>query len=263
MGYDRGGWWRLGEPHLEVDFRHKIGSLQMEVRFSTSAAWTVLFGASGSGKSTILRVVAGLEKLQQNRSENRKQRDGEVAQKFAEGGLVRISGKAVEDTKRRLRVPSHKRRVRWAGQRAYLFPWMSVEANLAVGLGSSAERANEVARGLEGFHLTELRRKQVAELSGGEAQRVAVAGAAMAASGRLLLLDEPFTGMDVPVKDRLIEDLRIWREGSPVVSVTHDVGEAFSLKAEVLRVAEGRVTAQGPVDEVLADERRRLYQVLA
>lgn len=235
----------------------------MSVAFRASAPWTVLFGASGSGKSTILRVAAGLERLKQDKRKIRTQRDGEAARSFAKGGVVRISGEVVEDSAQGVWVPAHARRVRWAGQRAYLFPWMSVEENLAMGLRSSTELANEVARGLEGFHLTELRSKRVAELSGGEAQRVAVAGAAMAASGKLLLLDEPFTGMDAAVKDRLIEDLRVWRAGSPVVSVTHDVGEAFSLKAEVLRIAEGRVTAQGPVDEVLAEERRRLCQVLA
>jgi molybdate transport system ATP-binding protein len=144
-----------------------------------------------------------------------------------------------------------------------------VESSLAFGLQADASGLlargwiDEVERALEAFHLTELKEKQSAELSGGEAQRVAVARAAIGASGRLLLLDEPFSGLDVAVRDRLIEDLRGWLDGSPVASVTHDVGEAFLLGAEVVRIADGRVVAQGPAEVVLAEERRKLLGVLA
>ncbi len=248
-GGARGRWWKLAEPHLEVDFRHRIGSLQMDVAFRTGAPWTVLFGASGSGKSTILRVVAGLER--------------------ADEGRLAVRGEVIADSGNGICAPAHERPVRWAGQRAYLFPWMTVESSLAFGLQADASGLlargwiDEVGRALEAFHLTELKEKQSAELSGGEAQRVAVARAAIGASGRLLLLDEPFSGLDVAVRDRLIEDLRGWLDGSPVASVTHDVGEAFLLGAEVVRIADGRVVAQGPAEVVLAEERRKLLGVLA
>jgi len=237
-----------GEAHLEVDFRKRIGSLAMDVKFETSAPWTVLFGPSGSGKSTIQRVVAGLER--------------------ADEGRVAVRGLRVADSMAEAWTPAHERPVRWAGQRAYLFPWMTVESNLAFGLSADAGGLlgrwwiNEVGRAIDVFHLIGLRDKRVNELSGGEAQRVAVARAAIGAAGRLLLLDEPFSGLDVLVRDRLIEDLQAWLGDTPVVSVTHDVGEAFLLGAEVVRIADGRVVAQGPVGEVLAEERARLVGIL-
>jgi molybdate transport system ATP-binding protein len=91
---------------------------------------------------------------------------------------------------------------------------------------------------------------------------VSVVRAAAAARGRLLLLDEPFAGLDASIRDRLIEDLRSWLSDTPVVSVTHDIGEAFLLGAEVIRIQEGKVVAQGPVAQVLAEQRRRLAAVL-
>jgi molybdate transport system ATP-binding protein len=85
-----------------------------------------------------------------------------------------------------------------------------------------------------------------------------------AGSGCVLLLDEPFTGQDVPLRDELIEELRSWLvlTRTPILSVTHDVGEAFQLGAEVVKIADGRVVQQGPVAEVLAAERTRLLEQL-
>jgi molybdate transport system ATP-binding protein len=105
-------------------------------------------------------------------------------------------------------------------------------------------------------------------LSGGERQRVAIARAATAAvslgQGSILLLDEPFTGQDVRLRDELIEELRGWLAfmERPVLSVTHDVGETFQLGTEVIKIADGRVVQQGPVAEVLAEDRERLLDQL-
>jgi molybdate transport system ATP-binding protein len=79
------------------------------------------------------------------------------------------------------------------------------------------------------------------------------------------LLDEPFTGQDLRLRDELIEELRGWLRliRRPVLSVTHDVGEAFQLGAEVIKLSEGRVVLQGPVATVLAEERTRLMGQLA
>ena len=228
----------------------------MAVRFETSAPWTVLFGPSGSGKSTILRVVAGLERVGEGKGGT--QRTGRKGD--AEDAEVRIGGRVVEDSRQHVCVRADERPVRWVGQRAYLFPWMTVEENLRFGAGDKSTA--EIATAIEMFQLDTLRGKRPGELSGGQAQRVAVARAAIGAEGKLLLLDEPFAGLDAKVRDRLIASLRSWLGETPVVSVTHDVGEAFLLRAEVVRIADGRVVAQGPVAEVLAEERKRLLAVL-
>jgi molybdate transport system ATP-binding protein len=137
---------------------------------------------------------------------------------------------------------------------------MTVRENIAFSYISTPDRPVEAA--LEVFDLTRLAGKRPAELSGGERQRVAVARAAVAAKDRLLLLDEPFTGLDAPVRDRLIASLRDWLGETPIVSVTHDVAEAFQLDAEIVRLAEGRVVDQGPPTVVLAQERQRLLSLL-
>jgi molybdate transport system ATP-binding protein len=108
------------------------------------------------------------------------------------------------------------------------------------------------------------------ELSGGESQRVSVARAVVAAATfrgpgpALLLLDEPFSGLDLRLRDELLLELHAWlaRRKIPVLSVTHDVGEAFQLGAEIIKIAGGKVVAQGPVGDVLAEERRRLMEQL-
>jgi molybdate transport system ATP-binding protein len=239
----------LGEPHLKVGFRHRMGSLEMDVTFKTGAPWTVLFGASGSGKSTILRVVAGLER--------------------ADEGRVVVRGEVVADSCAGVWIPGHKRAVRWAGQRAYLTPGKKVRWQMVEGTGRSRDSAwygrsslDEQERLLDHFDLRALDHLRPDELSGGERQRVSVIRAAAGARGGILLLDEPFAGLDAGVRDALIANLRSWLGDTPIVSVTHDVGEAFLLGAEVVRIAEGRVVAQGPVAEVLAEERKRLLGVL-
>jgi molybdate transport system ATP-binding protein len=82
--------------------------------------------------------------------------------------------------------------------------------------------------------------------------------------GGLLLLDEPFNGMDIALRDEIMRDMREWTEKNDVcvLSVTHDVAEAFQLGAEVIKIAEGKVVAQGPVEVVLAEERERLLKQL-
>ncbi len=119
---------------------------------------------------------------------------------------------------------------------------------------------------MELFRLGKLAERMPGELSGGERQRVSVARAVASAAtfggpGRaLLLLDEPFSGLDAVLRDELAVALRGWlaERGTPVLSVSHDVGETFLLGAEVIRMAEGQVLEQGPAEVVLAGERERL-----
>jgi molybdate transport system ATP-binding protein len=132
--------------------------------------------------------------------------------------------------------------------------------------GTTATAFAEIA--IEHFRLKALLRSMPSTLSGGEQRRVAIASAVASAmslgDGAILLLDEPFSGLDAPLRDELIVDLRhsLAALSIPVLSVTHDVGEAFQLGAEVIQIAQGRVVAQGPVAQVLAAERIRLLQQL-
>jgi molybdate transport system ATP-binding protein len=209
-----------------------------------------LFGPSGSGKSTILRAIAGLAHPQQAKII------------LHRGGRPQIAA----DTAARINLPPHMRNVRWAAQRPALFPHMTVRENL--GFASPVpglDGVQIVDDVIQQFHLGPLTGRLPPTLSGGEQHRVALARAAIGATGRLLLLDEPFTGLDATLRNELLASLRGWLAPypTPILSVTHDIAEAFQLNAEVLKLHEGRITHQGPAAEVLAEERTRLLNQLS
>ncbi|CAN5432098.1 hypothetical protein BH10ACI4_BH10ACI4_27670 [soil metagenome] len=238
MSFDKAG------AVLDVRIRHRVGVLALDVAFSLTQSWTVLFGPSGSGKTTVLRAIAGFVK--------------------PDTGKISLGDLVLVDCAAGTFVPAHARPVRSAGQSARLFPHISVRGNVLYGAGGDAgDLAAEV---MALFRVAGLGERMPRELSGGERERVSaaravVAAASFAGAGKaLLLLDEPFAGLDTALRDELLVALRDWlsRRGIPVLSVTHDVGEAFQLGAEVIRIADGRVVAQGPVGQVLAEERMRL-----
>lgn len=239
---------------LTVRLEHRVGSLTLDVRFALRQRWTVLFGASGSGKTTLLRAIAGFVR--------------------PDAGEIVFCGRTLVDRADDVFLPVHARPVRSAAQHARLFPHMSVLDNVLYGSGWSARREaeREFAEEVLGlFRIGGLAERRPRQLSGGEQKRVSAARAVLAAATfagserALLLLDEPFVGLDVALRDELLLELRAWVAARqiPVLSVTHDVGEAFLLNAEVVRIADGRVAAHGPVAVVLADERRRLLEQLA
>ena len=229
--------------------QHRQGALGFDAAFELTEPWTVLFGPSGSGKTTILRAIAGLMRP-------------------AAGRIVLGSEEAVLfDGEAGICVPAFRRGIRLAAQVATLFPKMTVRANVAYGVPSGSDDVIEEA--LRRFRLEGLAGTMPWRLSGGERQRVAVVRAAASAvtlaGGGLLLLDEPFAGLDLQLRDELLEDLRNWLAAMevPVLSVTHDVGEAFQLGAEVIKLSDGKVSRQGPVGAVLAEERARLMEQLS
>ncbi len=227
-------------PHLTIQLRHRIGALHIDVAFQLTQPWTILFGPSGSGKTTILRAIAGL-----------------LTPDFARIAADRSF--TLVDTEAGVFLPPHKRATPLASQQPSLFPHMTVRQNLSYGKRSSAE-----ADLLSTFRIAHIADKRPAALSGGEAQRTTLARTIAATGSRLLLLDEPFTGLDLNLRDELIANLLDWQKQhrTPILSVTHDIAEAFQLNAEVIRIAEGRILAQGPAATVLAEDRARLLAQL-
>jgi len=237
---------------LTVQFSHCQGNLDLDVRFALQQPWTVLFGPSGSGKTTVLRTIAGFVEA-------------------ANGRIVAFDGRVLLDSAAKVCVQPYLRPVRSAAQGARLFPHMTVRDNVSFGTQrySKPDDTNDLVDKVLGlFELRALWNRMPRDLSGGEAQKAAVARAvasAITGSDRtILLLDEPFNGLDLRVRDELLARLRdwlaVWR--IPVLSVTHDVAEAFQLGAEVIKIAEGKVVEQGPVEAVLAEERKRLLAQL-
>ncbi|MDD3354963.1 ABC transporter ATP-binding protein [Zoogloea sp.] len=193
-----------------VDFSLQAGSI------------ACLLGPSGCGKTTLLRCIAGFE---------------EVA-----GGEIRIHDQTV--SKPGWRVPPEQRQVGMVFQDYALFPHLTVEQNVGFGLvrGSASEKAARVAELLGTVGLAGQGRRFPHELSGGQQQRVALARA-LAPRPELVLLDEPFSNLDVDLRERLSVEVReiLKKEGMTAVLVTHDQHEAFAMADEIGVMADGRI----------------------
>lgn len=177
-----------------------------------------LLGASGSGKSSLLRAIAGLEPLAE--------------------GRITWGGRDISGT------PTHKRNFGMMFQEPALFPSLTVGKNVAYGLHKLArgKRPEVVARMLELVGLPGYQDRKVTELSGGQAQRVALARA-LAPAPRLLLLDEPLSALDRGLREHLVEVLGavLRATGTTAVHVTHDQDEAFALADRVAILSNGEL----------------------
>ena len=197
----------LEVQNLTKDYENK--PLLKGVSFEVAKGELVcLLGSSGSGKSTILRIIAGLEE--------------------PESGAVLWQGQNLRD------VPTHKRGFGLMFQDYALFPHKSVAQNIAFGLQmqnlSEEEISRRVKEALESIRMQSFADRPITELSGGEQQRVALARA-LAPSPKLLMLDEPLGALDHSLRTQLIQELRaiLHQSHIPVIYVTHDREEAFGL----------------------------------
>jgi len=219
---------------VELDIRHNLGSFRLDARFVADRGLTVLFGRSGSGKTSLINVIAGLIRPDE--------------------GRVVIDGTVVVDTSRGVFVPSHERRVGYVFQESRLFPHLTVHQNLLYGrwfarLGGTGA---EVERVFVLLGLEKLLDRRPHRLSGGERQRVAI-GRALLAAPRLLLMDEPLASLDEGLKQEVMPYLERLRDQTrvPIIYVSHSVPEVTRLANAIVLVSEGRVQAQGPVAEVM------------
>jgi iron(III) transport system ATP-binding protein len=201
---------------------------------------TCLLGPSGCGKSTTLRIIAGVERAD----------EGEV---WIDG--LQMAGPG-------LHLPPERRGIGMMFQDFALFPHLTVEANVAFGLsGDRAARARRVGELLERVNLAGFAAKHPHQLSGGEQQRVALARA-LAPRPRVMLMDEPFSGLDNRLRDGIRDTtLEILKEeGAAVVLVTHEPDEAMRMADEIALMRGGRIVQKGapynvynkPVDKAAA-----------
>jgi molybdate transport system ATP-binding protein len=227
--------------------RHGVGtapSFVLDVSIEVSPGITILFGPSGAGKSTLLDCLAGLVR--------------------PEEGRIAAGIDVLFDSATRINVPAPKRRTAYVFQTLALFPHLSAEENVAYGLNDlqETERRARVDSILKAFSVEKLRKQKPGEISGGEQQRIALARS-LVTEPRVLLLDEPLTGLDAELKAAIVDDLRAWNaaRGIPILYVTHSREEVDALGERVIALDNGRVVSAGAPMEVLnAPRRKRLAQ---
>lgn len=221
---------------LSVHLRHDLPDLRLDLSFDAPSGVTVLFGRSGSGKTTVVNAVAGLLRPQT--------------------GRVAIDGWKLFDTQQNLWLPPHRRRLGYIFQEGRLFPHMTVRQNLYYGQWFAPKRARRENpdKVIEMLGIGHLLDRRPAGLSGGEKQRVAI-GRALLASPRLILADEPLAALDdarkaeiLPYFERLRDEVSV-----PILYVTHSAAEVARLATSVVALQDGKAVRHGPASEVMAD----------
>jgi molybdate transport system ATP-binding protein len=222
------------EVRIRKRFPNPEGSFNLNVHFRALAGFTILFGASGAGKTTVLDCIDGLSDPDE--------------------GRIAVGGEELYDSEKKRKVAAWKRRIGYVHQDLALFPHLTAEENVGYGLRtlSAAERQRRSREMLALFRIDRLRGRRPAQISGGERQRVALARA-LVTEPRALLLDEPLAALDRPTKSSLISDLRRWNQEHrvPILFVTHNSEEVFALGDEVIVLDGGRILAQGRPHEVM------------
>lgn len=236
-------------PLLEVDIRKKLKGFELGISFEAVDGCLGILGPSGCGKSMTLKSVAGIITPD----------SGRIALRYSMGEAA--GGRVLYDSGLKVNLRPQERRVGYLFQNYALFPNMTVEENIAVGLRSphfksmTARKMREaVGSMVERFRLTGLEKRYPGQLSGGQQQRVALARI-LAYEPEVLLLDEPFSAMDTYLKEGLrLELAKVVKEyGGIAVMVTHDRDEAYQLCRNLLLMDRGQVLAAGNTREMFSD----------
>jgi molybdate transport system ATP-binding protein len=217
---------------LELEgVRLPLASFALELDAVFDSPVVGVFGPSGSGKTSLLEVVAGLRR--------------------PERGWIRLDGETLDRPGSGAHVRASRRRIGYVSQDDTLFPHLSVRRNLLYGARRAEGRAVTSLERVAGvLELEDLLGRGVSRLSGGERSRVSL-GRVLLSAPRLLLLDEPLTGLDQALRSRSLELLRTIRDEFriPTLYVTHNSEEVLALCDEVLLLDRGRVTGRGAPSE--------------
>jgi molybdate transport system ATP-binding protein len=219
---------------LEVSVKLRVAGFELDASWTAGSGVAVLFGPSGAGKTLTLQCLAGLI--------------------TPDAGRIVVDGRVLFDRAARIDLPAQARRVGYVFQGYALFPHLTVADNVGFGLRdrSRVERSRPVAAVLTQLGLEGLEHRYPRALSGGQRQRVAL-GRALAIEPALLLLDEPLSALDLPLRRALRDELRglLTKVGTAAVVVTHDFAEAYRLADRIVVYDRGRVVQSAPRSELL------------
>ncbi len=217
---------------IYLDIHKKQGDFSLDICFNSPSKRIGILGASGCGKSMTLRCIAGIETPDQ--------------------GVIRLDDRTLFDSERKINPKPQKRKVGYLFQNYALFPTMSVRDNVGAGIRLRKEEKNRIIdRMLEKFQLRGLDERLPMELSGGQQQRVALARI-IASEPDVILLDEPFSALDVHLKDRLAHELSELLEEyqGTVIMVSHSRDEIYRFSDELLVIDQGQSVCYGKTRDV-------------
>ncbi|MDR9764370.1 molybdenum ABC transporter ATP-binding protein [Rhizobium redzepovicii] len=220
---------------LIVAAKQRLGGFLLDAAFTSERGVTALFGRSGSGKTSMIRIIAGLARPDE--------------------GRVILDGEALTETATGTFVPKHRRRFGYVFQEARLFPHLSVRANLSYGRWFTAKTVGgeNFDRIVDLLGIEPLLERSPEKLSGGEKQRVAI-GRALLFAPRLLLMDEPLAALDEARKAEILPYLERLRDQTeiPIIYVSHSIAEVARLANQVIVLSDGKVEATGPAVDILS-----------
>lgn len=217
---------------VNINIKKNLGSFCMDVQFQSEASRIGILGASGCGKSMTLKSIAGIE--------------------TPDEGEIIIHDRVLYHSNQKVNVKPQKRNIGYLFQNYALFPTMTVEKNIAAGLkGTKQENQKRVREMIHRFRLEGLEDRLPGELSGGQQQRVALARI-MAYEPEVILLDEPFSALDMFLKDRLqqelMEMLRDYK--GTIIMVSHDRDEIYRFSEDLVIMDRGKVVTSGKTKEI-------------
>ena len=220
---------------LVVDIRHRLAAFSIDASFACDRGVTALFGRSGSGKTSLVNIVAGLSK--------------------PDTGRITLEDDVLFDSESGIFTPAHRRRFGYVFQEARLFPHLSVRRNLGYGrwFSGRSSKGPQFERIVDLLGIGALLDRSPANLSGGEKQRVAI-GRALLSNPRLLLMDEPLAALDEERKAEILPYLERLRDEAdmPIIYVSHSVAEVARLAGKVVILEHGRVSAAGDAAAMLS-----------
>lgn len=212
---------------VEIEIKKDFGAFKLDIAFRSDSRRIGILGASGCGKSLTLKSIAGIFE--------------------PDAGRIVINKKVLYDSEKGIFLKPQVRRVGYLFQNYALFPTMTVEGNIGAGLkGSKAQKQEKIQQMIERFQLSGLEKRLPGQLSGGQQQRVALARI-MAYEPEVILLDEPFSALDLYLRDQMQRELMDMIRDYPgtVILVSHNRDEVYRMSEELLILNKGKIAGQG------------------
>ena len=224
---------------IQIEIKKRLGNFSLDIDFRSESRRIGILGRSGSGKSMTLKCIAGIECPDQ--------------------GIIRLDDRIFFDGEKKINPRPRKRNVGYLFQNYALFPTMTVRENIGAGIREKKAEKNEIVDAfIRKFELEGLESRLPAELSGGQQQRVALARI-LAYEPDAILLDEPFSALDIHLKDRLQHELmELLKDYSgTVIMVSHSRDEIYRFSQEVLVIDRGRSICYGCTEDIFSRPLRK------